>query len=78
MFGEELISDSTSPIQIISCPGVENAKKMAEKLQENGFAVKPILSPTVAEGSERIRICIHSFNSKQEIELLVDLLRSYD
>jgi 8-amino-7-oxononanoate synthase len=76
MFGEELISDSTSPIQIISCPGIENAKKMAEKLQENGFAVKPILSPTVAEGSERIRICIHSFNSKQEIEQLIELLRS--
>ena len=72
----ELISDFLSPIQIISCPGVENAKKMAKKLQEKGFAVKPILSPTVAEGSERIRICIHSFNSKQEIELLVDLLRS--
>jgi 8-amino-7-oxononanoate synthase len=76
IFDKDLISDFLSPIQIISCPGVENAKKMAKKLQEKGFAVKPILSPTVAEGSERIRICIHSFNSKQEIELLVDLLRS--
>ena len=75
IFDKELISDFLSPIQIISCPGVENAKKMAKKLQENGFAVKPILSPTVAEGSERIRICFHSFNSKQDIKQLVNLLR---
>lgn len=76
MFIEKLVSDISSPIQIIPCPGVENAKKTAQKLQENGFAVKPILSPTVAEGSERIRICIHSFNSKEEIEQLINLLRS--
>ena len=75
MFIEKLVSDISSPIQIIPCPGVENAKRTAQKLQENGFAVKPILSPTVAEGSERIRICIHSFNSKEEIEQLINLLR---
>ena len=68
------ISDSHSPIQIIETPGVENAIKLAKKLQENNFAVKAILSPTVPEGHERIRICLHAFNSKEEIEKLAEIL----
>ena len=76
LIDKDLVSDKNSPIQIIACPGIENAKKKCAKLQANGFAVKPILSPTVAEGSERIRICIHAFNTKEEIERLVNYLRS--
>jgi len=68
------ISDTHSPIQIIETPGVENALKYAKKLQENNFAVKAILSPTVPEGQERIRICLHAFNTKKEIEELTEIL----
>jgi 8-amino-7-oxononanoate synthase len=73
---KELISDSSSPIQIVSCPGIENAKRLSLKIQEERFAVKPILSPTVSLGSERIRICLHSFNTEEQINALVKLLRS--
>jgi 8-amino-7-oxononanoate synthase len=71
-----LLSDPTSPIQIVSCPGIENAKKLSLKIQKQGFAVKPILSPTVPFGYERIRICIHAFNTEEEIKTLVSLLQS--
>jgi 8-amino-7-oxononanoate synthase len=74
--GTSLVSDVSSPIQIFSTPGVENAKELSLKIQEKGFAVKPILSPTVPVGSERIRICIHAFNTKEQIKSLVKLLRS--
>ena len=40
---------------------------VAEHLQSEGFDVRPILSPTVEKGKERIRICLHSFNSREEI-----------
>ena len=71
------VSASTSPIQILEIPGVENALRLAKRLQDNNFAVKAILSPTVPEGKERIRICIHSFNTKEEIEKIAEILLLY-
>ena len=68
------VSDANSPIQIIEVPGVENALSLAKRLQENNFAVKAILSPTVPKGQERIRICMHAFNTKAEIEKLTEIL----
>lgn len=70
------LSDPHSPIQVMLVPGVENAKNLAEKLQENNFAVKAILSPTVAEGKERLRFCMHAFNTKEEIDLIATLIHS--
>ena len=64
------MTKSDSPIQTILIPGNEAAKKLADHIQNNGFAVKAILSPTVAAGAERIRFCIHSFNTEREIHQL--------
>lgn len=68
------VSAANSPIQILEVPGVENALRLAKQLQENNFAVKAILSPTVPEGKERIRICMHAFNTKEEIIKLTENL----
>ncbi len=59
--------ESNSAIQSILVPGNSNAKKLAEHLQKNGFDVRAILSPTVLAGMERLRICIHAFNTEAEI-----------
>lgn len=66
--------ESESAIQCCIIPGNSNCKKAAYILQENGFDVRPILSPTVPEGRERLRICLHTFNSDDEIENLVKCL----
>jgi 8-amino-7-oxononanoate synthase len=42
-------------------------KNIAEILKQEGFEIKPILSPTVPKGSERLRFCLHSFNYENEI-----------
>jgi 8-amino-7-oxononanoate synthase len=65
---------SKSAIQCAIIPGNENVKNIATKIQQQGFDVKPILSPTVAMGQERLRICLHSFNSEDEIESVLRLL----
>ncbi|MES2836558.1 MAG: pyridoxal phosphate-dependent aminotransferase family protein [Bacteroidota bacterium] len=65
---------STSTIQSIIIPGVENVKKVSEKLIAEGFDVRPILSPTVKKGTERLRICLHSYNTKNEIENLIKVV----
>jgi 8-amino-7-oxononanoate synthase len=58
---------SKSAIQCAIIPGNEKVKSIANQLQENGFDVKAILSPTVPEGQERLRFCLHSYNSEKEI-----------
>tara|TARA_B110000093_G_C12921805_1_gene389493 strand:- start:377 stop:1450 length:1074 start_codon:yes stop_codon:yes gene_type:complete len=69
-----LISNEMSPIQIIEFGSIEATKTVAEKIQALNIAVKPIYSPTVTEGKERLRICIHSFNTKQELDALIRAL----
>ncbi|PZX95474.1 8-amino-7-oxononanoate synthase [Flavobacterium aquariorum] len=68
---------SKSAIQSVIIPGNEKVKSIAATLQQNGFDVKAILSPTVPEGQERLRFCLHSFNSKEEITKVLTLLSSF-
>ena len=65
---------SDSAIQGLVIAGNERAKACADYLQKNGFAVKAILSPTVAEGAERLRISLHSFNTQAEMDKLAACL----
>jgi len=68
---------SKSATQSAIIPGNENVKKLAQQLQDKGFDVKPILSPTVPEGQERLRFCIHSYNSEEEINAVLALLANF-
>lgn len=61
---------ASGPIQGLLFEGNERVKKAAEFIQQAGFDIRAILSPTVPEGSERLRICLHSFNSPEEIKNL--------
>ncbi|EGD34380.1 8-amino-7-oxononanoate synthase [Capnocytophaga sp. oral taxon 338] len=67
---------SQSAIQGLIIPGNERVGQLACTLQEKGLGIKPILSPTVPKGEERLRICLHSFNTKKEIEHLFSILSS--
>jgi 8-amino-7-oxononanoate synthase len=68
---------SKSAIQSVIIPGNEKVKSIAVALQEDGFDVKAILSPTVPVGQERLRFCLHSFNSKEEISKVLTLLSTF-
>lgn len=63
---------SKSAIHCAIIPGNKTVKTIATQLQAKGFDVKAILSPTVPEGQERLRFCIHGYNSKEEISNLID------
>ncbi|CAM1359384.1 8-amino-7-oxononanoate synthase [Tenacibaculum soleae] len=67
-----IISNSAIHCCIIS--GNKNVKLIAKQLLEKGFNVKPILSPTVRKGEERLRFCLHSYNSRQEITNILEHL----
>ena len=69
----KLIS-SSSPIQCILIPENETVKKVETGLQKKGLDIRAIMHPTVEKGKERIRICIHSFNTEKEIKMCVSSL----
>ncbi|SEK89498.1 8-amino-7-oxononanoate synthase [Maribacter orientalis] len=73
----QLFIPSNTAIQGCIIPGSKKVKLVSKKLIDKGFNVKAILAPTVPEGQERLRICLHSFNSKEEIGLLIKLLSSF-
>jgi len=62
--------DSSTPIQVVIVPGNTAVKALAHRLQGAGLDVRPILSPTVEKGKERLRIVLHAFNTEEEIEKL--------
>ncbi|MFC4478130.1 aminotransferase class I/II-fold pyridoxal phosphate-dependent enzyme [Flavobacterium chungangensis] len=68
---------SKSPIHSAIVPGSENVKKLAEELQNKGFDVQAIVSPIVPENQERLRFCIHSYNSQEEINQVLELVRDF-
>lgn len=65
------IIHSDSPIQAIIIGDNFKAKALENQLISQGFFVKGILSPTVPVGTERLRISIHSFNTKEQIRRLI-------
>ncbi|MBL56791.1 MAG: 8-amino-7-oxononanoate synthase [Flavobacteriales bacterium] len=63
----QVLISSNSSIQCVLIPGNERIKVFSGNLINQGFDVRPVLSPTVKKGQERIRICLHVFNSDEEI-----------
>jgi 8-amino-7-oxononanoate synthase len=68
--------ESDSPIQCSLISGNDCVKQAAGYLRGEGFDVRPILSPTVPRGKERLRVCLHTFNTPNEIQHLTELLRT--
>lgn len=64
-----------SPIQCIIIPGNEQVKLVAKSIQKMGYDVRPVLSPTVPKGRERLRICLHAFNTEKEVLGLVEAIK---
>ncbi|AUP79174.1 aminotransferase class I/II-fold pyridoxal phosphate-dependent enzyme [Flavivirga eckloniae] len=69
--------ESHSAIHCCIIPGNDMVKSIAQKFQEHGFNIKPILSPTVPKNQERLRFCLHAFNSKEDISKVLKLLATF-
>jgi 8-amino-7-oxononanoate synthase len=65
---------SVSAIHCLPVYGNHNARTVAAQVQNAGLDVRAILSPTVPAGEERLRICLHAFNTAEEMNLLMDTL----
>lgn len=74
---QPLFTESNSAIHCCIISGHKTIKHIAQELQNHGFDVKAILSPTVPNGKERLRFCIHSYNSSEEITKVLELLATF-
>ncbi len=68
---------SRSPIQSFLLPDSSDSEVIKKALLEQKLAAKIIFSPTVPKGRERIRICVHSFNTSAEILRILQLLSTF-
>jgi 8-amino-7-oxononanoate synthase len=68
--------DSPSTIQCIIIAGNEKCREVAFELQKSGLDIRPIVSPTVPKGKERLRICLHEFNTEEEILKIFKVLKN--
>ncbi len=68
--------DSISPIQALVIGDNDKSRALASILQQQNIHVKAILHPTVPKGSERLRICLHTFNTRAEVDRLLGIVKS--
>ncbi|MHA6249861.1 aminotransferase class I/II-fold pyridoxal phosphate-dependent enzyme [Pontibacter sp. CAU 1760] len=54
--------------------GTAKLKALASFLEKEKFDVRPVLSPTVPKGRERLRVIMHAYNTLEEIEGLVQAI----
>ncbi|MFT2011417.1 aminotransferase class I/II-fold pyridoxal phosphate-dependent enzyme [Pontibacter sp. 13R65] len=55
----------------------QQLKPLALALQNEGFDIRPVMSPTVPKGTERLRLIVHTFNTQQEIDGLVQAIKRH-
>lgn len=53
---------------------LQQPRLLASYLQSQGMMVRAVVPPTVPQGTQRIRICLHAGNTVQEVDKLVRAL----
>ncbi|WP_194766228.1 aminotransferase class I/II-fold pyridoxal phosphate-dependent enzyme [Tamlana sp. I1] len=71
---QKLFRESDSAIHCCIISGNDRVKHISKHIQNSGFDVKPILSPTVSKGQERLRFCLHAYNTEAQISEVLKLL----
>lgn len=49
-------------------------RELASHCQAAGFVVRPVVPPTVPKNTERVRVCLHSGNTKEQVDSFIQCL----
>lgn len=74
IFQKSFLGSSQTHIQSIPVKTNNNVKRIAQELAISGFHMSPLMSPTVRQGEERLRLCLHAFNTGNELEQLLEMI----
>ncbi|KAM5544801.1 hypothetical protein V8D89_001699 [Ganoderma adspersum] len=61
--------NSATPIVPVLTP---HPRPLSAHLRERGLNARPITWPTVPKGADRIRVCLHAGNTREDVERLVE------
>lgn len=75
--GIQSSSSENSPIQAVVLSDNQLLRGLHHALTEEGFLTYAVYSPTVKAGTERLRICLHSFNTEEEIIKLTRIIKEF-
>ncbi|MDH6253770.1 8-amino-7-oxononanoate synthase [Chryseobacterium sp. H1D6B] len=75
--GLQTPSSENSPIQAVLVPDNTRLKDLQKTLFQKDFLTYAVYSPTVKAGTERLRICLHSFNTEKEITELTKIIKQF-
>jgi 8-amino-7-oxononanoate synthase len=75
--GNFTLNAGQTPIHALSGFSPENLNLIAQTLQNEGYDVRPIFSPTVPQGSECLRIITHAYNTTSEIDNLATIISKF-
>lgn len=64
----------SSPIFALLTP---KPRVLAAHCNNAGFIARPVVSPTVPRGTERVRVCLHAGNTTEQIEKFVECVREW-
>lgn len=67
---------SSTPIQHLLIPGIDEVNHIAEQIRKAGYDVRAIFYPSVPKGEERLRIVLHSFNTRGEVSWLIQAINA--
>lgn len=70
-------SSELSPIQAVLIPDNQKLKNLQKTLSDHDFLTYAVYSPTVKTGTERLRICLHSFNTEEDIVELTRIIKEF-
>ena len=60
----------------IPCSGNEAVVNLSHQLAAKGYNVRAIRSPSVPHGAERLRCCLHAYNTAAEVHGLAEVLKT--
>lgn len=68
------IPNNGSPIQCLTAENIATLNNWEQQLKAANIGIKCILPPTVKTGEERLRVCVHAFNTEVEMAALARVI----
>ncbi len=68
---------SQSAIHSVVLGSNDLVHRLQRDLRAHNIHARPMCSPAVRHGTERVRFSIHAYNSKEEINMLLDVLHNF-